>query len=69
MARYGEFILLKPAVGLHTALLWSSPFLLLVIGGTLAWRVGYRKKSDSKAAKLSEAEHEALDRIIKEHRS
>ena len=32
--RYGEFVLLRPAVNTHTWLLWSMPFLAL-FGGTL----------------------------------
>src|SRR3712207_8979634 len=30
--RYGEFVLLKPAFGLHTALLWLGPLLVLSAG-------------------------------------
>ena len=35
VARYGEFVLLKPRLSLHTALLWLGPPSLLV-GGALA---------------------------------
>src|SRR5262245_14950460 len=31
-ARYGEFVLLKPRLAWHTALLWGAPPALLVIG-------------------------------------
>ena len=30
--RYGEFVLYKPPVETHTALLWLGPFLFLIIG-------------------------------------
>lgn len=30
--RYGEFVLLKPRVAWHTAVLWASPVLVLLIG-------------------------------------
>ena len=30
--RYGEFVLYKPPVETHTALLWAGPFLFLMIG-------------------------------------
>jgi cytochrome c-type biogenesis protein CcmH len=30
--RYGEFVLLRPRMGLDTLALWSAPFLLLLIG-------------------------------------
>ena len=29
---YGEYVLLRPRFGLHTALLWASPLILLLIG-------------------------------------
>src|ERR671936_2504585 len=35
VARYGEFVLLKPRLGWHTAILWIVPPALL-IGGALA---------------------------------
>ena len=34
VARYGEFVLLKPRLSLHTMLLWLAPFAAAVIG---AW--------------------------------
>ena len=33
VARYGEFILLKPPFELQTLLLWGTPLLVLVLGG------------------------------------
>jgi cytochrome c-type biogenesis protein CcmH len=40
VTRYGEFVLMKPPFGLHTALLWIGPFLVLMAGagGLLMWR-------------------------------
>ncbi|MEP5779221.1 MAG: cytochrome c-type biogenesis protein, partial [Hyphomicrobiales bacterium] len=32
VARYGEYVLLKPRLGAHTIVLWLSPFVLLFIG-------------------------------------
>jgi cytochrome c-type biogenesis protein CcmH len=69
VARYGEFILLKPVVDWHTALLWGAPFLLLTLGGALAWRVGNRRNAALETANLSEAEQNTLDKIISDHRS
>ena len=43
VARYGEFALLKPRVGAHTALLWAAPLVLTVLGvfiGVLVFRGG-----------------------------
>src|SRR6266508_950878 len=31
-ARYGEFVLLKPPLGWHTALLWLTPSAVLIVG-------------------------------------
>ena len=39
VARYGEFVLLKPKVAPHTALLWASPLILSIIGLWLGWRI------------------------------
>ena len=33
VARYGDFVLLKPRFEAHTVLLWLAPFLLLGLGG------------------------------------
>jgi cytochrome c-type biogenesis protein CcmH len=37
VARYGDFILMKPPLQSDTWLLWLAPFLVLAIGGTVAW--------------------------------
>jgi cytochrome c-type biogenesis protein CcmH len=44
VARYGEFVLLKPRVALHTALLWFGPPALLC-GGALALFVIARRRN------------------------
>lgn len=38
LARYGDFILLKPPVKPYTWLLWLAPFLVLAGAGGVAWR-------------------------------
>jgi cytochrome c-type biogenesis protein CcmH len=38
LARYGDFILLKPPVRPYTWLLWLAPFLVLILAGGVAWR-------------------------------
>jgi cytochrome c-type biogenesis protein CcmH len=37
VARYGDFILMRPPLQPDTWLLWLAPFLVLVAGGTVAW--------------------------------
>ena len=37
VARYGDFILMKPPLQADTWLLWLAPFLVLGLGGGVAW--------------------------------
>ncbi|MEO8652474.1 MAG: cytochrome c-type biogenesis protein [Hyphomicrobiaceae bacterium] len=40
VARYGEFVLLRPPLGWHTLLLWLTPILLLTLAaGGIGWRL------------------------------
>jgi cytochrome c-type biogenesis protein CcmH len=59
VARYGEFILLRPRVAAHTILLWATPLIVLVIGGIVAVMV-VRRKSGATVAELSDAERRKL---------
>jgi len=43
VARYGEFVLLKPRLNEHTLVLWLTPPLALLLGGFALWRLGRRK--------------------------
>lgn len=47
VARYGDFILMKPPLQADTWLLWLAPFVVLAAGGTVAW------VTVKKAARLS----------------
>jgi cytochrome c-type biogenesis protein CcmH len=38
-ARYGEFVLYRPRVSQTTLALWAGPFVFLVIGGLVFWRI------------------------------
>ena len=49
VARYGEFVLLKPRMEPQTLLLWLLPPLALAGGGLVLWRNG-RRRSKSAAA-------------------
>jgi cytochrome c-type biogenesis protein CcmH len=67
VARYGEFILLKPRFNAQTAVLWAAPVVLLVLGGVAAFRVMRRRKAAPTVAQsLSQDENAALDRILSE---
>lgn len=48
VARYGDFILMKPPVQPNTWLLWLAPFAVLGAGGAVAW-VTVKKAGASKA--------------------
>ena len=39
VARYGDFVRFRPPVNNTTALLWFGPFLLLLVGGFVLYRV------------------------------
>jgi cytochrome c-type biogenesis protein CcmH len=39
VARYGNFVRYRPPVNNGTALLWFGPFLLLIVGGLVLFRV------------------------------
>jgi cytochrome c-type biogenesis protein CcmH len=54
VARYGEFVLLKPRFTAHTWLLWLAPFALL-IGGAVVLFLFVRRRSALAAASSAEA--------------
>ena len=60
VARYGEFVLLRPVVAPHTLLLWAAPFLALLAG--IAGVLLVRRRSGAEAGPpLSEEERAALE--------
>ena len=63
VARYGEFVLLKPKFSLQNALLWGTPAVLLLAGGIFVL-AGARARR-RKPVKLSADEEAALSRILK----
>jgi cytochrome c-type biogenesis protein CcmH len=63
VARYGEFVLLKPRLTAGTILLWATPFaVLLIAGATLLLR--RRRVDQAPETPLTEAERQALQRAI-----
>jgi cytochrome c-type biogenesis protein CcmH len=71
VARYGEFVLLKPRLEGHTVLLWFLPPFALMAGG-LALSMYARRRTkwlagdDLSGAKLSAEEEARLERLIAE---
>jgi cytochrome c-type biogenesis protein CcmH len=66
VARYGEFVLLRPRLSWHTAILWGAPLTILVVG---FFAIGFsvlRRSARTplpEVAKLSEAEQIRLRAI------
>jgi cytochrome c-type biogenesis protein CcmH len=70
VARYGEFVLLKPRFSAHTALLWLGPAAVLLIGAFGLFLLARRHRPDSTAAtadarKLTSAEEARLSEILR----
>jgi cytochrome c-type biogenesis protein CcmH len=63
VARYGDFILLKPPFKPETFLLWTAPLLLLLAGGTAIGISMRQRKGAAPPASLSAAEKEKLAAI------
>ena len=71
VARYGEFVLLKPQLNSHTWLLWLLPPLALAGGGVALWINGRRRtksgtSQDDALFKLTADEEARLERLIAE---
>jgi cytochrome c-type biogenesis protein CcmH len=70
VARYGEFVLLKPRVSAHTLLLWLSPFAAVLIGGWGLIVFLRRRRDETGAAraqeKLTPAEQSRVAELLKE---
>lgn len=65
VARYGEFVLLKPRLEARTMLLWGFPVLMLLCGIGFIWATR-RKAAVSQAyiAPLTDAEKQRLERLL-----
>ena len=66
VARYGEFVLLKPRLNSHTWLLWLLPPLALAGGGLALWAHGRRRTKSAPAQELTADEEARLEQLIAE---
>jgi cytochrome c-type biogenesis protein CcmH len=68
VARYGEFVLLKPRFELQTLLLWLLTPLLLIGGGVALWRSNSQRpvetSDDGTPLALSADEEARLERLL-----
>lgn len=62
VARYGEFVLLKPRFNLRNAMLWAMPVILLLAGGLFML---LRVRGSTMTESLSAEEQTALDAILR----
>ena len=65
VARYGQFVLLKPRFGWDTALLWGAPAGVLLLGA-IAIIMAWRRRRDSSTVTtppLTDAETRRLDEL------
>ena len=69
VARYGEFILLKPPLSWHTAALWSLPLAMLAIGifaVVVALKRRQRLPKHEQPANLTSAEEARLSDLLRD---
>jgi cytochrome c-type biogenesis protein CcmH len=66
VARYGEFVLLKPRFAPHTLLLWATPIAVLAMG---AWVVVWAaRRSRRQTVPLTDDERRALEELVGRNR-
>jgi len=69
VARYGEFVLLRPPFGTHTLLLWLTPLLLLTLAaGGIGWRLATARRGVAAPSQdpLTADEQRRLDGLLKD---
>lgn len=66
--RYGEFVLLRPPLGIHTLALWGFPAFIFFVGAFVVWRF-YRRRSvaSPQLQPLEPEELEMLERLKNEN--
>ena len=65
VARYGEFVLLKPSFSGKNLILWLAPFAVLLAGGAVVWTNARKRAATAGApAPLSAEEQAELDKVL-----
>jgi cytochrome c-type biogenesis protein CcmH len=64
VVRYGEFVLLRPPLQWHTALLWLTPLVLLIGGAIVLIVLAGQRKRAHESAPLSDDEQARLARLL-----
>ncbi len=66
VTRYGDYVLYRPPLKLTTLILWFGPFLLLLVGILVIWRILARRSNEGEdAAPLSEADRQRAESLLK----
>jgi cytochrome c-type biogenesis protein CcmH len=67
VARYGEFVLLRPPFGIHTAVLWLGPPLLLLatLIALMVWSRRMRGAASGSSPRLSDEEEARLAALLR----
>lgn len=65
VTRYGEFVLLKPRFGWHTALLWAAPAGVLIIGALIVFFGFQRRPAAVPVSELAPEEERRLDEMLR----
>jgi len=68
VARYGEFVLLRPRLTAATLLLWLTPVLVLALGIWMAWGVLRRSRQAVAPVPLSNEDQQRLNAILNDGR-
>ena len=68
VARYGDFVLLRPPFNARTLLLWGAPFLVLLAGAAFVWRRGRQRAAEDNVAlaPLTEEERSRVDKLLRD---
>ncbi len=69
VARYGEFVLLRPPITLRTLALYGAPFAALAIGGFFLWRRSRKEVAPVAVEALSDKERCDLNERLKHDRN
>ena len=64
VGRYGEYVLLRPVLALHTLLLWLTPIAALVLGGLGIWRF-VRRRTATRSPQLTDAEEAEVAALMR----
>jgi len=68
VARYGDFVLLKPPFEADTWILWLGPFAVALIGGFAIAAYLRRRRGQPEAQALTAAERKRLDALLEDER-